>query len=94
MASNLPKSLYKCPKTAITADKVLLASKHEYSHESVPGKHEARQIVGTMKQTAKTNPVNSALSPESLQAVPTENAILFAQEQYCWIFKPNISVSQ
>ena len=66
---------HKCPKTAITADKELLASKHEHNHEFVPGKPEARQIVQTMKQAAKTNPVNSALIAESLQAVPSEFAI-------------------
>ncbi len=66
----------KCPKTTIAADKVLLASKHEHSsHESVPGKHEVRQVVETMKQATKTNRGNSALIAESLQAVPSEFAI-------------------
>ncbi len=55
--------------------KVLLASKHEHSHEFVPGKPKARQIVQTMKQAAKTNPVSSALIAESIQAVPSEFAI-------------------
>ena len=54
---------HSCKATLITCADRLLSSKNDHSHDIVPGKPEARQIVERMKYTARNeqDPVNSAV---------------------------------
>ena len=52
-----------CKATIVTCADRMLSSKNDHSHDVVPGKPEARQIVERMKFTARNeqDPVNSAV---------------------------------
>ena len=69
-------SSYKCNVTAITTGKQLLSKKNEHNHETVPGHVQAKQIIGQMKETARTkqNPVNSMIISSSLLPIGSDIA--------------------
>ena len=54
---------HSCKATIVTCADRMLSSKNDHSHDIVPGKPEARQIVERMKFTARNeqDPVNSAV---------------------------------
>ena len=69
-------SSYKCKVTAITTGKQLLSKKNEHNHEIVPGHVQAKQIIGQMKETARTeqNPVNNMIIASSLLPIGSDIA--------------------
>ena len=60
--------------TAITANEQLLYTKNEHNHEIIPGHIEAKQNVGKMKKTTRTeqNPVNNTIIASNLRPIGSD----------------------
>ena len=69
-------SSYKCKVTAITTGKQLPSKKNEHNHEFIPGHLLAKQIIGQMKETARTEqkPINNMIIASSLFSIGSDIA--------------------